>query len=229
MPDGPYLKHHHTHRVRDDVVELARDPSTLLRHCDARRRISLALGLGRAPFRDFGLVGALAQGVAGEPADREQERNEEELRRSVVRAVVDDDRGAADHGPEAQPRLHGVAKVAEQEGGDQARDGDARRERDEPSVDERECRADQPDGERHREREPAAPEQRKHEERGRGHDEPQGGVRSVRRVVSNDDHKGGLDRRDQDQGVESVPARSRPEAAHAVNVLQPTRPRLLPK
>ena len=71
VPDGADLEHHHADGVGDDVVELACDPRALLRHRDARRRLALALGLGRAFFRRFGLLGALAQGVACEPGDHE--------------------------------------------------------------------------------------------------------------------------------------------------------------
>ena len=48
VPDGADLEHHHADGVGDDVVELARDPRTLLRHRDACRRLALALGVRRA-------------------------------------------------------------------------------------------------------------------------------------------------------------------------------------
>ena len=48
VPDGADLEHHHAHGVSDDVVELPRDPRTLLCHRDACGRLALALGLGRA-------------------------------------------------------------------------------------------------------------------------------------------------------------------------------------
>ena len=79
VPDGADLEHHHADGVGDDVVELARDPRALLGDGDARRRLALPLGLRRACLRGLGLLGALAQGEAGEPADREQERDEDEL------------------------------------------------------------------------------------------------------------------------------------------------------
>ena len=47
MPDGADLQHHHAHRVGDDVVQLARDPRTLLGDRDARRGLALALGRAR--------------------------------------------------------------------------------------------------------------------------------------------------------------------------------------
>ena len=48
VPDGADLEHHHADGVGDDVVELARDPRALLRDRDARRCLTLALGLDRA-------------------------------------------------------------------------------------------------------------------------------------------------------------------------------------
>ena len=79
VPDGADLQHHHAHGVGDDVVQLARDPRALLGDRDPRRRLALALGLGRAHLRRLGLLGPLAQGEAGEPADPEQQRDEDEL------------------------------------------------------------------------------------------------------------------------------------------------------
>ena len=59
VPDGADLEHHHADGVGDDVVELARDPRALLCDCDARRCVPLPLGLGRAYFRCFSLLGTL--------------------------------------------------------------------------------------------------------------------------------------------------------------------------
>ena len=84
MPDRADLEHHHADRVGDDVVELARDPRALLGDGDAGRRLALALGVRRAFLGRLGLLGPLAQGEAGEPADREQERDEDELARRVI-------------------------------------------------------------------------------------------------------------------------------------------------
>ena len=39
MADGADLQHHHADRVRDDVVQLARDPRALLGDRDPRRRL----------------------------------------------------------------------------------------------------------------------------------------------------------------------------------------------
>ena len=72
VPHGADVEHHHAHGVGDDVVQLARDPRALLRDGDARRRLTLALGVRRPLLRRLGLHGALAHGEAGQPRDREQ-------------------------------------------------------------------------------------------------------------------------------------------------------------
>ena len=79
VPHGADLEDHHADGVGDDVVELARDPRALLRHRDPRRGLTLPLGLGRACLRRLGLLGSLAQRVAGEPGDPEPERDEDEV------------------------------------------------------------------------------------------------------------------------------------------------------
>jgi hypothetical protein len=117
VPDGADLKDHHADGVGDDVVELTRDARALLGNCEACSRLALALGLGRAFFCRFGLLGALAQGKAREPADPEEERDEEELAGRVCGLVVDDDRRTADDHGQGDPRLQGVAQVPEQERG----------------------------------------------------------------------------------------------------------------
>ena len=72
VPDRADLEHHHADGVGDDVVQLARDPRTLLRHRDPRGRVPLPFGLGRAQLRRLRLLGPLAHGKAREPADAEQ-------------------------------------------------------------------------------------------------------------------------------------------------------------
>ena len=42
VPDGADLQHHHADGVRDDVVQLPRDPRALIGDGDARRRVALA-------------------------------------------------------------------------------------------------------------------------------------------------------------------------------------------
>ena len=122
MPDGADLQHHHADGVGDDVVQLAGDPRALLGDRDPRRRLALPLGLGGAQLRRLGLLGPLAQGEAGEPGDREQDRDEDELAGRVVGVVVDDDRRAAERRSPGPSRAWTVvAQVAEQERGGHAR------------------------------------------------------------------------------------------------------------
>ena len=56
----------------------------------------------------------------------------------MVGFVVDDDRRPAEHDRQPEPRLDGVAEVAEQERGGEPGEVDADREHDQPAVDERE-------------------------------------------------------------------------------------------
>jgi hypothetical protein len=112
---GAHLEDHDAQGVGDDVVQLPRDPHALLCDRDARRRLPLALRLPRALLGRVGLRGALAQGEAGEPGDRDEERDEDELARRVRRVVVHDDRRAAHCHGEADPRLGAVGEVPEQE------------------------------------------------------------------------------------------------------------------
>ena len=123
MPDGSDLEHHHADGVGDDVVELARDARALLGDGDAGGRVPLPLGPGRTFLCRFGLRCPLAQREAGQPADREQHRDEDELARGVVGLVVDDERRAAEHDRQPDARLPIVAQVAEQERGGHAGDG----------------------------------------------------------------------------------------------------------
>jgi hypothetical protein len=71
------LEDHHADGVRDDVVELARDPCPLFGHRDPRGRVPLQLGRDRAHLRLLGLLGTLAHdkltttgGGDRHPADR---------------------------------------------------------------------------------------------------------------------------------------------------------------
>ena len=226
VADGADLQHHHADGVGDNVVELARDPRALLGHGEAGRRLAPALGLERALLGLLGLLGPLAQRIAGEPADREQHRDEDELARSVLGVVVDDGRRAGDHDGQAEARLRLVAQVAEQEGRDHAGHRRDHAEHDEPAVDERAPGRDHPDGRRCGEGEAAPQEQRQHDQRECRHREPPRRRRRVGAVPESGferDHE----RREHDQRVESVPADEWAEVAHGVNVLQRFGRRLL--
>ena len=104
VADGADLEHHHADRVRDDVVQLARDPGALLGDRDAGRRVALPLGLrSRAPRPPRPARRARAA-RARQPADREQERDEDELAgRCGSGLLYDHDRRAADRDRQARP------------------------------------------------------------------------------------------------------------------------------
>ena len=153
VTDGTDLKHHHADGVGDDVVELAGDACALLRDRDPRRRISLPLGVvgallppPRPRRRARGRVKPASQPIANRSGVKTSSAG------SVGRVVVDDDRRTAEHDGQPEPRLHGVAEIAEQERrghpGDERADG----EDDQAPVDERERRAEHPDRRRARRR-----------------------------------------------------------------------------
>ena len=96
VPDRSDLEHHHADRVRDDVVELARDSRALLGNRDARGRLALSFRLSRTDLCRFGLLRALSQDEPGDPGDREVDRDEDERTRVVSRDLADDERQTAD-------------------------------------------------------------------------------------------------------------------------------------
>ena len=185
--------------------------------------------MGRAFFCGLGLRATLAQREAGQPADREQRRDEDELAGRVARVVVDHDRRGAEHDGQADAPLCGIAEAAEQERGEHPGDLDTEREYDQAPVHEGQRRGPQPKQRWCGEWEATAPKQGQHDKRDRGRREPVGRARLCRRVVPEDDLEGGIDRHERDEHVESVTPRQRSEPSHEVNVPQrPTR-RLRPK
>ena len=227
MPDGADLEHHHADGVGDDVVQFARDPHTLLGHCDPRRRVPFPLGQARAYFRRLGLLGTLAQSEARHPADRELERDEDEHGGCVAGDLVDDGRRPADHQSQADACLHGVAQVPEQERGYQPDHEDADRERDQAPIDERDPRRQQP-VRRWREGKPPTRNDREHQDRDRRKDEPQRRARRVGCMTSDQhfEHRG--DQQERDQEVDDVGARQVSDPPHALKVLHACARRLLP-
>ena len=164
-------------RVRERLVERAR--ARLLGEPleqPAERRGAEDAGLG--------LRGALAQGAPGDPGDREHDRDEDEVAGVVVRVVVDDDRRAAEHDGEPEPRPDGVGNLAEQER--RSRTGDGRARRWTRRAAHRRTRARRPAARPRQERRTgsgggrAAPARR----RDRRHGEPQRRARLRQRVVS---------------------------------------------
>ena len=69
VPHRADLQHHHAHRVRDDVVQLTRDPRPLLGHGEPGRRLALPLGLRRALLGGLGLH-RRARAARSRPASR---------------------------------------------------------------------------------------------------------------------------------------------------------------
>ena len=92
-------------------MQLAGDPRSLLGNGDTCRRLAFTLGMYRPLFRRVGLSHSCTQGKPGEPRDREDGRDEDEVTAGAVGVVVDHDR-RADHGDRqtdaaatASPRL----------------------------------------------------------------------------------------------------------------------------
>jgi hypothetical protein len=77
VPYHADLKHHDAHRVGHDVVQLTRDPRTLLRDSETCRRVPLSLGPSGPGFCGLSLFSPLAQREAGDPRDAEIDRDEE--------------------------------------------------------------------------------------------------------------------------------------------------------
>ena len=227
MPNGAGLKHHDADGMRDDVVQLPRDPGALLGHRDAGERVAFTLGVARPLLGCFGLHGSLTHGKAGDPADGEEHRQEEELAGGVARIAVDDDRRPAEHDGQPEPRLAGLAEIAQQQRSRHSgRDG-ADREHDQATVHQRERPAEQPDrGGRGKAKAPAC-EQRQHDQGSRRNGEPERRARLPHRVVPEGDLEGALECREHDQDVEAVPAGEAREPVHAAELLQavdPSRP-----
>ena len=84
MPDGADLEHDHADRMRDDVVQLARDPRPLLRDRDARRRLALPLRLARAGLGRLGLLGRSRRAKPASQATANRSGDEDELAESAV-------------------------------------------------------------------------------------------------------------------------------------------------
>ena len=206
MPDRADLKDHHADGVGDDVVELASDARAFLGDRNTGGRLPLPLGMGCAHLCRFRPLAPLAHCEAGEPADPEQEGSEDQFAGGVVRIVVDDDRRPAEHDRQTEPRLSCVAEVAEQERGGEPGDGDTRRERDQPPIDEREPRGQHPDRRGCGEGETAAPQQGQHDQRDRGYGEPGRRLRLSNRVVPQSNLERACGGSDRDQHGEPIRA-----------------------
>ena len=56
VPHSSDVQHHDAHRVRDDVVQLTRDPRPFFRHGDPRERLALPFGARGARLGSVGLA-----------------------------------------------------------------------------------------------------------------------------------------------------------------------------
>ena len=141
----------------------------------------------------------------------------------MVGVVVDDDRRAAEHDRQADPRLRVVARLPSRNAAAMPATNGARGEHDQPAVDERERRAQ-------RARPPPARRTGSGGVRAAaGRSAPTAGTanqcgvrRLVRRVVPECHLERALECGDQDQDVEPVPPHERCELAHTRNLLQAT-------
>ena len=195
----------------------ARSSATAMRAAASRSRSATAPRVPRPPRP----ARALAQREAGDPDDREEDRDEDELARRVAGVVVDDDRHAAER------RSRGRATPASRRAGCRA----GRR----PPGRRRRCWSRTRQRARRRTRSPLPRARRTRAPRtgsggGRGaaatSDCDRGNREPVRRVggaSGGERPRARLDRREHDQRVEPVPPCECPEPRHALNVLH--RPR----
>ncbi len=114
-PHARGLHGHHADAVADHVVQLARDACPLLSDGGPRPLLTLPLEpLGA--LLDLPVLGQLrAESVPGEPDDREQDRDEQEVAGTLTRIVVSDDRARPDPDRQSGHRLSPVGEHAEQE------------------------------------------------------------------------------------------------------------------
>ncbi len=162
-----------------------------------------------------------------EPRDPEEERDEDHLAGPVIGDVVDDRAGADEDDGQPGPRQHRVADAAEQERRSHPGEVHAGHERDEPAVDERERRPEQPERRGRAERVAPAQQQEQHHHDARRDAEPQRGVGRVLGVAPDDELDDGRHGEHDDDHVERVPAREVSEPAHGLNVLDVREHRLL--
>ena len=141
MPLGAGLHDHHAHVVRDEVVQLARDPCALVGHRGLRDDLALALEQLRAGGERLGAQLAAAyrpaqQDHRGARGHREQDRVLDLGRAEGRDGVGDDQRGqAGDEAARARPDRERVQRAHPADRGRDGRPGRARRE-DEQAIGE---------------------------------------------------------------------------------------------
>jgi hypothetical protein len=127
--------------VPDDVVQLSGDPRAFLDDGTERVGLTVALGDDRPRLGGLRLVGRAAEHVAGEPADREVERDEDDLGHRPSGDPVHQDRGAHHHDGETDAGLAGVGQAPEQERRHEPDDEEALGGRDQERIAEGDARA----------------------------------------------------------------------------------------
>ena len=113
----------------------------------------------------------------------------------MVRVVVDDDRGAADHDHQAHPGLHVATQVAEEQGGAHPGEEEASPVDDEQAVEEGQRRAEEPHARRRPEGKPTSREEQEHDERHGDGLEPQQDSGWSLRIVPREDADRARERR----------------------------------
>src|SRR5262249_49838360 len=220
------LHRHDTDAVADDVVQLARDARTLLGDGISRTLFALTLGGCRALSRVVGLDELPSEREPGDPNDHEKQADEDELSELPPGIVADDDRLDADGQSQAGYCLTPVGQLSDEE------DGSATDKRsnevawDERALCERRNYGDHADCDRGGERKPPAEEQRQDEARGQHDVEPHRALGTVFLAVIDNCSGDRQSERGNEQNVEPVTSRKRPEPLHTRNVLRTTRLRV---
>ena len=189
------LDRHHADAVAHDVVELSGDPRAFLNDGTQRVGFTVALSDDRPRLRGLRLVGGPAEHEAGEPADREIDRDEEDLGRRVSGDHGNQDRSARHDDREADAGLASVAEAAEEERRHQTHGEEALGGREQQRIDERDAGREDPVGGGTREREPPMRDDHDRQDRHRRQREPERAGRVRVRCVPSED---GVEHPDED-------------------------------
>src|SRR5262249_8758906 len=225
-PHSGRLHGHNAHAVADDVVQLARDAGPLFGNCSLRALLALTFRPHR-PFRCLVSLRELApEREADDPDDGEQQADEDQLAELATGIIVDDDRFDADGHRETRHRLSRVAQLSEQK----HRRG-ACEKWDEVEWYERVVREGRDDDtradcERRSEREAPAEEQRPDDDERENDVDPERPLGAVPVALADNGARDRDAEPDDEQRVEPVAPRERPEPLHGLKVLRTPPPRL---
>ena len=159
--------------MADHVVQLARDARPFLGDGGSRPLLALALETLCAFFCLPVLRELRAERVPGEPDDREEDADEENVAGALGRVVVGDDRRGSDPDSQSGHRLSPFGEHSEQERAREDRQEDAERKGHEASFEERDTGAVDEDCRRRSEREPPSREQRQEDQKRERDEHPQ--------------------------------------------------------